>query len=282
MTQFLVVVLAALAATASAGPVGCRPRPKSSTSVSVAPSVSASAPPPAGSEGANGAPSASVPTQSVTSGSAVGSAVLSQSDPAPSNSVAAVIPPPGAIAPPGVDKSKPWLPLDPNNNTITANPSAADISGSSPTAAWLLEYHNTVRAMYGAAPLKWDQSLAQQSADWTKKCNWEHDGNDNLARRMSTGMGPGFLASAFLDGWTNEWPETFAGGNAATGKPTALNHLTMMVWKDVTAVGCSWNMDCKGGWGAGWENTAFLSCKYAPLGNIVGQQGQQVGNFIPG
>ncbi|BEJ15517.1 hypothetical protein CspHIS471_0501220 [Cutaneotrichosporon sp. HIS471] len=291
MTNFLFVVLAALAATANASPV-CRPKPSKSDNPGM-PSPSAS---PTGSEDTTAAPSVSVsvsvsaspsiipPPMSSGSPGVSSSPIPSASASAPAASSSVSVPAgPGhstPVAPPGTDKSKPWLPVDPKNNTITANPTPADISGSSEIASWLLQYTNTVRAQYGSAPVTWDASLAQKSADWTKNCNWEHQGDDNLSTMSSAN--PGFAASALLDMWTNEWPQTFAGGDAVNGKVVTVNHLTEMVWKDTTSIGCSWNLGCKGGTFGSWDNSIFLSCKYAPAGNIFGHEGEQVGNFIPG
>jgi hypothetical protein len=44
--------------------------------------------------------------------------------------------------------------------------------------------------------------------------------------------------------WVNEWPQTFNGDPATAAVTDKLNHLTMMVWKDVTAVGCAWKTGC--------------------------------------
>ncbi|BEI92450.1 uncharacterized protein CcaverHIS019_0500780 [Cutaneotrichosporon cavernicola] len=183
MTNLLFVVLATLAATANASPV-CRPKASKSSGTPVMPGPSAS---PTGSGDTSAAPLASV-SVSVSAGPSsnpppMSSGILAvSSPPAPSASASGVAassgpagPGPSApVAPAGTNKSKPWLPVDPQNNTITANPTPEDISGSSAIASWLLQYTNTVRAQYGSAPVTWDASLAQKSADWTKNCNWEH------------------------------------------------------------------------------------------------------------
>lgn len=61
-----------------------------------------------------------------------------------------------------------------------------------------------------------------------------------------------------MDGWTKEFPETFSQPNGQ-GEVVQLNHLTQMVWKSATALGCSWNTDCKEG---NWEYKVYLTCKW--------------------
>lgn len=83
-------------------------------------------------------------------------------------------------------------------------------------------------------------------------------GNDNLAEKYASGTDLNFASGSFLDMWANEWPDTFAGGDAVKGDVVALNHLTMMVWKSLTSVGCSWNVDCKD---PGWDHKVYLTCE---------------------
>lgn len=80
-----------------------------------------------------------------------------------------------ATPPEGVDKTKPWIPIAPGNTNITANPTGEDIDGSSDISKWILEYHNQVRAQYGAGPLVWNTTRAQESAAHTKTCVWAHE-----------------------------------------------------------------------------------------------------------
>jgi uncharacterized protein YkwD len=57
---------------------------------------------------------------------------------------------------------------------ISADPTPADVDGSSPVAKWFLEYHNIVRAQYGAAALTWDAGLAAKSQSWATACAFKH------------------------------------------------------------------------------------------------------------
>ncbi|KLT46343.1 hypothetical protein CC85DRAFT_454 [Cutaneotrichosporon oleaginosum] len=103
-------------------------------------------------------------------------------------------------------------------------------------------------------------------------------GFDNLAQQSARNLPLNYGVDSFLDMWADEWPQTFAGGDPVNGRVVVLNHLTQMVWKSDTVVGCSWNVDCTE---PGMDHSVFLSCVYGPGGNVVGQQDQEVGNYIP-
>lgn len=167
-------LLLALLATTDAAVCRHKPRP----SVSAAPAASQ----PVSSDSVlSSAPAAPAISDAVsTSGSLVegtGSATTaSESAATPSSGAvsSSTVPPPAATAPSDVNKSEPWIIADPNDNRITANPSADDIAGNTALTKWFVEYHNQFRAEFDAGPVSWDAGLAQESADHTKTCKWEH------------------------------------------------------------------------------------------------------------
>lgn len=103
-------------------------------------------------------------------------------------------------------------------------------------------------------------------------------GADNLAAWWGTGSSALSLPATknLFDGWAKEWPDSFEDRTAQKAN-NVLNHFTMMVWKDVKAIGCSWNVDCRE---PGFDKKVYLTCKYSPTGNYVGQAVNQVGPFV--
>ncbi|OAA76027.1 CAP domain protein [Akanthomyces lecanii RCEF 1005] len=123
----------------------------------------------------------------------------------------------------------------------------------------MLAAHNWYRGQHSAAPLQWDNNLANNAHAWAARCseNPRHQPNDPHGENIAWGGG---WSSSY--GWANLWGHERTqynfnqpGFNGNTG------HFTQLVWKSTKRVGC------------GWAKCAYgnnVVCEYDPAGNIVG------------
>jgi len=58
----------------------------------------------------------------------------------------------------------------------TPNPSNQSFSASDSIIEEALKAHNDFRALHGADPLVWDETVANYAVDWTSRCVFEHSG----------------------------------------------------------------------------------------------------------
>ncbi|KID72465.1 Protein PRY1 [Metarhizium brunneum] len=136
----------------------------------------------------------------------------------------------------------------------------------------MLAAHNFFRGQHGAEPLSWKGNLASKAQDWADTCRWSHD---SAGENLAAGTG---LASwgSFVNLWGAErtkynWADP--GFSPDTG------HFTQVVWKATQSLGCGWNT-CRGG--KGKASGVYVVCKYAPVGNYVGQFADNVGEQTEG
>ncbi|WOO80763.1 putative pathogenesis-related protein0 [Vanrija pseudolonga] len=269
--------LLVLALAASAQPTKCRPRlsPANNTPVPQLSVSAAAATVPLGS--VTDVPVASVPASSAVisiTDAATTSASDSDStpsDPAPTDQSPTSPTPDSTPARPSPNPNPtPHLPLR-QNILLTSSPLDADLDGSSAVSQWIVEYHNEFRSEFGAPNITWSPALAATQADHLSRCEYAHFGSDNLATAWSSDSTKQWDVDELLDLWAGEWT---AHAGAVDGP---LDHFTLMVWKDVTEVGCAWTLDCAD---PGWAQRVYFTCKYSPPGNIVGQEAAEVGGYI--
>lgn len=134
----------------------------------------------------------------------------------------------------------------------------------------LLQSHNEERAWFGAAPLEWDDGLAQTAAAWGQQCQWLHSGSgENLAMATfgADQYGPTDLFRMWADEVVNyNWDAPSATPNNAD--PAAMvGHWTQIVWKGTTRVGCAYNR-CAYGSMEERAESLFVVCHYDPAGNV--------------
>jgi pathogenesis-related protein 1 len=152
-----------------------------------------------------------------------------------------------------------------------------------------LDAHNSFRAQHGAAPLVWNQTLADAGARHASKCKFEHSGGsvgpfgENLA--AGTNEGP----AQAVESWNSEISKHPASRLYCTIKLTirvlvedydsnkpefsaATGHFTQVVWKNTQQLGCA-QINCPPGaiFDAKFGETPFHICEYFPPGNFQGQ-----------
>jgi hypothetical protein len=131
----------------------------------------------------------------------------------------------------------------------------------------ILDMHNEVRAQYGAAPLEWDQSLADFAAGHSDQCTMEHTTNEaregkgeNLSANTQAslaGLFKGWAAEDQFYNWANPGPEPNPPTDAR-GRPNQLGHWTQIVWKDTKKLGCAWKTCSDGTIFTGYGPSVYL------------------------
>ncbi|KIY66447.1 PR-1-like protein [Cylindrobasidium torrendii FP15055 ss-10] len=122
-----------------------------------------------------------------------------------------------------------------------------------------LDAHNSVRAQHNAAPLVWDDALAQYAQDYANKCVWQHSGGP-YGENLAAGSEP-LTAAGAVKMWADE-EKDYDPANPQ------YSHYTQVVWKSTTKLGCGV---------AKCDNilegfTAdYYVCSYDPAGNVIGQ-----------
>jgi len=148
-----------------------------------------------------------------------------------------------------------------------------DASYGSSLEARLLATHNRERALFGAAPLRWDPRLAAAAASYGPSLSamgrLQHSSRANRpgqAENLWMGTRGAYSPEAMVGAWNDERrflrPGTFP-FVSATGNWQDVAHFTQVIWKGTTHVGCAVHRDSR---------HDFLICRYSPKGNIDGRQ----------
>ncbi|KAJ3291564.1 hypothetical protein HDU79_002292 [Rhizoclosmatium sp. JEL0117] len=135
----------------------------------------------------------------------------------------------------------------------------------------ILYSHNAMRAKYGAAPLKWDSSIANQAASWASHSksypNFMAQPNPHGQTQNVVSQLP---YSSLIGNWNSE---------PIPQKPGTYNHVSQVLWKSTTHVGCgvAVGRDPK----KNGQNDIILVCDYYPPGNFQGKQWNTVSTGRP-
>ncbi|KAF9701284.1 hypothetical protein EKO04_000026 [Ascochyta lentis] len=216
----------------------------------------------------------------------------------PSSSIAVPVSVPSVGAPRPSSISAPGASSSP---APSAAPSAiaADDHISGPTQASLsvgaeyqraiLYHHNAARANHGAGPLVWDDAVAQTAAQAANTCKFEHyiPAGANQGQNLFTTSGNVFNVTA---GITESWYKGefqamlpyFGAANIPDDVFHNVGHLTQVVWKGTTKVGCV-SIDCGTRMTVGGQPSnlnKYTVCNYSPPGNVFGQYAANVGSPI--
>jgi hypothetical protein len=167
---------------------------------------------------------------------------------------------------------------------LAAAPAAAADAGSGAEArAWpvahalpadpaalraaVLAVHNRVRAAFGVAPLRWDESLAEGARAFAAELaavNRLYHSSGREGENLWMGTRGRFSFEAMQEYWVDEGA-LFKPGRfpavARDGRWESVGHFTQMIWGGTRAVGC-----------AVVANDGFdvLVCRYDPPGNVDG------------
>ncbi|KAJ6539679.1 CAP domain-containing protein [Mycena capillaripes] len=128
-----------------------------------------------------------------------------------------------------------------------------------------LSAHNTVRILHSAAPLVWNQTLADAASGWADTCQVKHSDGTLL----DTPYGENIVAA------TGHFPiakamQQFVLDEADydPAQPT-YNHFTQVVWKSTTQLGCA-VATCQDLFDKSLGPALYYVCVYNPAGNVIG------------
>ncbi|KAJ4343102.1 hypothetical protein N0V95_006772 [Ascochyta clinopodiicola] len=153
----------------------------------------------------------------------------------------------------------------------------------------ILYHHNAARANHNAGPLVWDDAVAQTAAQAANTCKFEHyiPTGANQGQNLFTTSGTVFNVTA---GITESWYKGefqamlpyFGAANIPDDVFHNVGHLTQVLWKGTTKVGCV-SLDCGTRMTIGGQPSnlnKYTVCNYSPPGNVYGQYATNVGSPI--
>lgn len=137
----------------------------------------------------------------------------------------------------------------------------------------MLALHNHERAAVGVPPLNWDPQLAAAAAAYGSALaargglvHSQPAARVGQGENLWMGTRGAYSPEQMVASWSGEkalfragvFPDISRNGNWAE-----VGHYTQMVWRDTTSVGCAIHSSPQ------WD---FLICRYAPMGNMMGDR----------
>ncbi|KAF3226807.1 hypothetical protein TWF106_011219 [Orbilia oligospora] len=159
-------------------------------------------------------------------------------------------------APPGNYYQQPY-------NPVSYRP-PADTSSFLPESQYrdaMLRVHNNCREAHGVPALKWSQDLVNYAQSNTPTCAFAHSrslGRDSIGENIL--YGPGSPESMVQTMWYENELRLY--NFARQGFAMSTGHMTQMVWKATTEVGCAVKKCPQG---------TYVKCNYRRPGNVMGQ-----------
>ncbi|KAK6509751.1 hypothetical protein TWF481_004481 [Arthrobotrys musiformis] len=159
-------------------------------------------------------------------------------------------------APPGNYYQQPY-------NPVSYRP-PADTSSFIPESQYrdtMLKVHNNCREAHGVPALKWSQDMVNYAQTNTPTCAFMHTqtlGRDGIGENIL--YGPGSPESMVQTMWYENELKLYNFGRQGFAMSTG--HMTQMVWKATTEVGCAVKRCPQG---------TYVKCNYRRPGNVSGQ-----------
>ncbi|KAK6517035.1 hypothetical protein TWF506_006913 [Arthrobotrys conoides] len=159
-------------------------------------------------------------------------------------------------APPGNYYQQPY-------NPVSYKP-PTDTSSFLPESQYrdaMLKVHNNCREAHGVPALKWSQDLVNYAQSNTPTCAFAHSrslGRDSIGENIL--YGPGSPESMVQSMWYENELKLYNFGRQGFAMSTG--HMTQMVWKATTEVGCAVKKCPQG---------TYVKCNYRRPGNVMGQ-----------
>ncbi len=139
-------------------------------------------------------------------------------------------------------------------------------------ARWLAP-QNRARAEVGVDPLVWDKALAADAADWARHLaatdTFDHATQDSQGENLSIGTRGAYSPEELVSDWIEERKHYRPGlfpQVSTTGHWADVGHYTQIVWHSTRRIGCAMASNA--------ENDVLV-CRYAPPGNVVGENAIQ-------
>ncbi|KAL5427704.1 hypothetical protein PMIN04_001203 [Paraphaeosphaeria minitans] len=140
----------------------------------------------------------------------------------------------------------------------------------------MLWHHNRARANHGSSNLEWSSDCESAASTAAAYCDFTHHVVDGQGQNLFTVSGDAYNVTA---GVTESWYKAEAdiyGAFAANPDMSTFHewgHLTQVLWKETTHVGCV-TIDCGSKMtinGAPSELNLYTVCNYSPPGNYEGE-----------
>jgi hypothetical protein len=140
-------------------------------------------------------------------------------------------------------------------------------------AARMLKAHNDARREAGLPPLRWNEDLARGAMQWAQVLardgnlrHSSHESREGIGENVWMGTASFFTLEHMLEGMVDEKrdfrPGTFP-DVSRTGKWEDVAHYTQIIWPTTREVGCAL---------ATAAGRDALVCRFAPMGNIIGDR----------
>jgi len=143
------------------------------------------------------------------------------------------------------------------------------------SAAYVLA-HNTRRCLHTSPNVQWSSDVAAVAQAYASQCKFSHSSSSNPADRYTSGGQAGgenlYTSSAaptaetVLQSWYNSEVDLYKTGSnnyANPGYISGAGHMTQVVWKATTLVGCGY---CSTGAQGGFQY--LIVCQYWTAGNL--------------
>ena len=138
----------------------------------------------------------------------------------------------------------------------------------------LLAAHNRERSAAGLEPLRWDDGLKADAAEWAaylaETGEFEHMEDEDEAEPQGENLWEGTRAAFTPEDMVGMWiaekrhfkPGIFP-DNSRTGNLDDVGHYTQLMWRDTGKVGCARSSN---------DENDVLVCRYAAAGNVIGER----------
>lgn len=145
----------------------------------------------------------------------------------------------------------------------------------------VLWHHNRARANHGASNLEWSSDCESAASTAAAYCDFNHHVVDGQGQNLFTVSGDAYNATAGItESWYKAEADIYGAFGAAPNMDTfhEWGHLTQVLWKKTTHVGCV-TIDCGSKMtieGASSELNLYTVCNYSPPGNYEGEYAENV------
>jgi len=138
-----------------------------------------------------------------------------------------------------------------------------------------LQAHNAKRALHGASPLVWNDTLTQHAQTWADHLlsldSLVHANGIGEGENLAWGKGPTFRTCVnAMNGWYDDEEPKYDYDNP--GFYSATGHFTQIVWKGTTDLGVALAQQR----GDDGYVTTYIVPRFYPSGNVLGQFAENV------
>jgi uncharacterized protein YkwD len=161
----------------------------------------------------------------------------------------------------------------------------AYLSAGADYKAVIIYHHNSIRANHDAAPLTWDSDCEANARIAANKCDFKHfiPQGAGEGQNLFTVSGPAFnvtggITQSWYKGELSDMEPWFGKPNIPHDVFEKVGHLTQLVWKGTTKVGCV-SIDCGNAMTVNNEASTmnkYTVCNYSPPGNYAGEYAKNV------